>query len=235
MTNPTPVTTRAMIDDSGSSTKAALAWNEPAATHSKSCTVMARWPGAAPVTSAKPMAASTSEAPTAPDASLPAQARPMARPKSARTSDEMPGIRGIRGRSREALPTPVRSSIPQQILVVDVDGLSLSVQGDEDGQAHRGFGGRHYDDQKGESLALQIAHRAGASHQGEVDGVEHQLDAEKDAHQIAMKEDPGRSNQEQQRGDHQIMLNRDHERLANQVAPTSAARMRMAVASKGTR
>src|SRR6185503_4977081 len=71
-----------------------------------------------------------------------------------------------------------RRSVLEQVGLVAANRATEAVDGEPDRQTHRGFGGCHGDDEEGEHLSvLVVGPHAVEGHQGEVHGVEQELDA----------------------------------------------------------
>src|SRR5690349_20275003 len=122
-------------------------------------------------------------------------------------------ISGSKGR-RWSQETSIGILELERVELVDVDRRPGPEHGDDDGQAHRCFrrrGGDHEED--GGVPGQKRAHRrarhegeAGERQESEVRRVEHQLDAHQHHDGVAPQHHAGRSEGEQERGEHQIML-----------------------------
>jgi hypothetical protein len=86
---------------------------------------------------------------------------------------------------------------------VDVDVTPAAEDRDDDGEADRDFGGGDGHDDHRERVTTQIAVHAREGQDGEVAGVEHQLDAHHDDEHVAAEQHPGGADREQDRGQHQ--------------------------------
>src|SRR5215212_661375 len=87
-------------------------------------------------------------------------------------------IRGKRGTSQTSWMKSMAAALSfQQIHLVHVDRVALAEDGDDDSEAHGdlGSGDRHH--KESEDLPVKAAPLTGKGDEGQVDRIEHQLDA----------------------------------------------------------
>src|ERR1044072_1312938 len=143
------------------------------------------------------------------------------------------------GRAGPARPRWWRSSA-QAPQLVDVERKAAAEEGDDQAEPDDDLAGGddHHDDR--EDLPLLIADHAAEGDQGEVAGVQHQLQAEQDHDRAAADQQAHRAGGEEQAGEDDVPLDAHPDppsRLppASTTAPTAASRSRIEEASKGMR
>src|SRR5687768_4168133 len=108
-------------------------------------------------------------------------------------------------------------------------------QRDDQCQSHGRFGRGDGHDEERDDLPVDASPVPPRGHERQVHRVQHDLDGQEHGDQVAAQEHAGRPNREEQAGEEQIVVQRDHEdappRLASTTAPTMATRMRIDVAS----
>src|ERR1035437_6424783 len=94
------------------------------------------------------------------------------RPKGPVRTEPTRGIRGMSGIKK------VTGLVPHRVVLVDQWRLLVPEYRDDDCQAHRGLGRGHGDDQQRDHrrVRLERGHKGAEGEDGQVDGVEHQLD-----------------------------------------------------------
>ena len=97
-----------------------------------------------------------------------------------------------------------------QVDLVDVECGAGAEDGDDDGQAHSGFRGGDHHDEEDEDLSFDGVPLVGEGHEGEIDGVEHELDGHEDGDEAALDEEADDSKGKQERREDEIPGNRDH-------------------------
>src|SRR5690606_31546609 len=215
---PTNVTSMTKLIDSGSIRRPASIARSPAGTHVYRCRSMTRSSAPAP-RSWTMMTRPTTKA--AIGARTPSQCphRSERRPSSSRSAAEASGM-AISSQARLAVPgaasatgaaligaragTSVPSAL-QQAGVVDRRGPAGSEDGHDDGQPDDDLGrGNHHDEER-QDLAGQVAVDPGKGHQGQVRGVEHELDAEEGDDRVAPQQHGRGPDREQDAGQDQVV------------------------------
>src|SRR5439155_572327 len=246
MRNPTPVTTRSITADSGSSrydqrTVRSLPSSDcPIGIHSnRSWAKRGTWPAACSSgVGASRCSSRTAPAETTNDRSTAAQAmRATARRDRKRAPRRPFTAKPARGRSGTSQRRCSITSPAHQAGVLDVGREAPPEQGDDDGQADSGLGRGHGHDEEDEHLP---GHRLVLVREGDerqIDRVEHQLDAHQDDDGVAPDQDADAADGEQERGDEQEELDPHHLtlRLAMTTAPIMAAIRRSEAASNANR
>src|SRR4051794_900379 len=132
-----------------------------------------------------------------------------------------------------------RSSAAQLPQIVDVERQTAAENGDDQAKADDDLtGGDHHHDHR-EDLTLLVADHAAEGDEGEVAGVQHQLEAEQDHHRRSPDQDPQDAGGEEQ-GRQDDVPGDVHgwgarRRAARTIAPTAASKRRIELASKGRR
>ena len=85
-----------------------------------------------------------------------------------------------------------------------------AVNRQHDRQPHGRLGGGHGDDEEGEHLPGVVQMHAVEGDQGQVDGVEHQLDAHQRHDGVAPHQEANGADGEDHGRQHQVMLDVDH-------------------------
>src|SRR6266478_6193543 len=207
MRNPTPVTTSVSAPERRSSVNAMSTRSSPAenqlnATSWKSCT-----PSPSPTNARRP---TRNESSTEPSATAYTQPFGNHLPTSPQTAAP---IRGRSG-SRCSQETSIGILELERVELVDVHGSAAAEDGDDDRKADRRFGGCGGDDEEDGRVPREEAPRRRARHQGEprkseegeVHGVEHQLDAHEDDDGVAPQHHARRSQREEDRPEHEVVL-----------------------------
>src|SRR3954453_15693636 len=96
-------------------------------------------------------------------------------------------------------------SVLEQVRVVDRGGPAGPGDRQDDGQAGDGPRRRDDHDEEGDDLAVDGPAGPGEGHQGEVDRVEHQLDAHEDDDRVAPHQHPAGPDGEKDRRQHQVV------------------------------
>src|SRR4051812_17692750 len=148
--------------------------------------------------------------------------------------------------------------VPERGEAVDLDVAPAAEDGDDDRETHGGLGGGHGDHDERERVSGQIAPHAREREQRDVGGVEHELDAHQDDQRVAPDEHADDADQKQHGGEHQEVPVADipHQiahatppsdrafagasssawrGLAIAIAPTTATRSKIEIASNGNR
>src|SRR5215510_4189889 len=87
--------------------------------------------------------------------------------------------------------------------ILDVGRLASAVERHDEGKADGDFGCGHGNDEKHHDLAVEVVVETGKGHEGEVGGVEHQLEAHVEDKQIAAEDDPEQAEGEEPGADEQ--------------------------------
>ena len=112
--------------------------------------------------------------------------------------------------------------------------------GDDDGEADGGLCRGDDHDEEDEDLALYPIPHVGEGDEGEVDGVEHELDRHEDGDDVALDQEGADAGREEEGGEDQVPGDGDTGVIgycsfrARTTAPRMATRMRMLVTSKGS-
>src|SRR4051812_33315885 len=169
----TPVTNSAMVIESWSTRKPTLIFRPLTGIQSNSVCVNTRCSGLLRKSPAHTMAATTNEPATMEVASQPAFGSPRRRPESSSTPKPRSGRAG---RSHTMFSTICRSALEERD-VVGCGAGPAPEDGDDDAEADHHLGGGHDENEEHHDLAANVVEHAGESDEGEVDGVEHELDA----------------------------------------------------------
>src|SRR5436190_15251574 len=145
---PTPVTVRAITAERGSARKATSTWNRPTVIQSQRFDTRSRSDEGLPIRLKSRATAVTKDAATRNEASQPLEASRQRFPESSRIAAPMRGNSGMSA-------TSVISS-PEHAGVVDVGRQSLSVQRNDDGQAHHDLRRGHDHGEERQHLAVQV-------------------------------------------------------------------------------
>src|SRR5712692_7778503 len=211
MSDPIPVTTRIITDDSGSSRSVNPAVKSPDEIQVNTCPTIARESGGSATSRHTASSDTTKDPAIAPHATAPAAALLTRRPKLAFTRKPRSGRSGISssitkmrqpiflcGLCALRVPTSWRSPFEEHERF-RVQRFAVAKQADDDREADGGFGGRHGHHEKDEDLAVGGAERAAEGHEGQVHRVEHDLDRQQDGDQVAPHEHAGGADREQNR------------------------------------
>src|SRR2546421_199422 len=242
MRNPTPVTTSVSAPESRSNENAMSTCSEPAENQLNQSSWKRGACSPRPMNARSPM---RNESRT--DASATAYTQPLGShfPTSPQTAAP---IRGSRGTRCSQVTSTLRLLQLQRVELVDIDRGAAAEDGDDDGEADRGLRGGSGDDEEHRRMAGEEApHRrvghqreAGERQEGEIHGVEHQLDAHEDDDRVAPQHDAGGAEREEHRRKHEIMLRLVGVKEVHQILPfatttaaTTATSRRSEVTSNG--
>src|SRR5262249_22279311 len=149
---------------------------------------------------------------------------------------------GIAGISQSGGVVMLGSRSPlQEVDLVDVDGLRVAEERDENREANRGLGRRDGDDEEDDDLPLVGPERGAVAEEGEVRRVHHELDRQEDLNRVAAEQRPRDADRKQRARGEQDVRQRDRSdhgafsRRASTKAPTSAASRSTETASKWSR
>src|SRR5262245_61979081 len=225
MRNPIPVTTRSITADSGSRTydqSMVSPGSPPAGAGPISIQVQAvcdtRWSGADDSAVTAP-SDTRNAASTVPHAMTPTTRFDSRAARSPHTTNPANGSSGM-SQSRSVIASPA-----QQADVVDVGGLPAPEERQDDREAHGRLARRDRDHEQREDVADHRLHLVGEGDEGEVRGVQHQLDGHEHDDDVAAHQDPDAADGEQQRRHHQEEIDAHQSSLflASSTAPTMAA------------
>src|SRR5688572_20523935 len=212
--NETTVTTRSITLESGSTSAATSTWKSPTPIQRYSVTVVA-CPSLA-MTSKKIAMDSSADAPIAPDAIQPVACPSQRFPKSPLMRNAASGNAGMSQTSGTNVPAAavsaaVMGSPAHRARFVDVDDRTGAVGREHDGEPDGDLGGRHDEDEGHEDAAALIdgAVAAREGDEGEVRGVQHELDAHEDDDGVAPHEHAGAPDEEERRGYTDVRADRD--------------------------
>src|SRR5215216_5203710 len=107
----------------------------------------------------------------------------------------------------------LHSALPlksQHARVVHVERLAVAEDGDDDPEAHGGLGGRDRHHDEDEELPRHVAEVAGEGDEGQVHGVEHQLDAHEHLDGVALDDDADHADGEEHGREREIPGQGDH-------------------------
>src|SRR6187455_1869631 len=111
----------------------------------------------------------------------------------------------------------------------------MAEEGDDEREADGGFRRRNGHHEKDDDLSVDVAVVTAEGDEGQVHGVQHDLDREQDRDQVAAQEDAGHAEREQYGRDDQVVAERNHcgcsSFRARTTAPTIATRISTDVAS----
>src|SRR3954453_1316815 len=219
ISEPTPVMSSTNAMDSWSTVKPTSTWNLPTGIQVKRCWLTDRSSALLPSNAMK------STTPTRKDSSAVAQPRmcpngSVPRPPSSRivapssgsaTSSHVRENAPVAltvccvpsARSSRCTEVPI-GSVLEEVGVVDRGRASGAEDGHDDRQADDDLCGRHEHREEREDLSVEVAVHPGERHEGQVAGVQHQLDAHEHHDGVAPEQDPGTADREQQHGDDEI-------------------------------
>src|SRR5262245_33373739 len=198
MSDPTPVTNRAIVIDSGSARNPTSTRRSPTGIHSNRIWTKWRSSSASPSSPKNTTTVATKLAAAIAVASQPAPGSPSRRPNTSSSTKPASGSAGI---NQTASST---GSTFEQGDVVGRGVGALAEQGDDDGQAHHHLGGGHHQHEHDDRLARRVLQRVRERDEGERDGVEHQLDAHEHHQRVAPDHQPERADREQDRAQHEV-------------------------------
>src|SRR5687767_2785094 len=213
--NETTVTTRSITLESGSTSAATSTWKSPTPIQRYSVTVVA-CPLLA-MTSKKIAMDSSADAPIAADAIQPVACPSQRFPKRPFTRNAASGNAGISQTSGTNVPAAaaasaaVMGSSPHRARFVDVDDRTGAVGREHDREPDGDLGGRNDEDEGHEDAAALVdgAVAAREGDEGEVRGVQHELDAHEDDDGVAPHEHAGAPDEEERRGYSDVRADRD--------------------------
>src|SRR2546423_7650507 len=117
---------------------------------------------------------------------------------------------------------------------VGVQRFAVAEQADHDREADGRFRRRHRHHEEHDDLAVRRAERPAERDERQVDGIQHDLDRQENRDQVAPHEHAGRADGEENRREHEVVIERHHHgcsRRAITTAPTIATRMSTDVTS----
>src|ERR1700760_1191751 len=205
ISEPTPVISSTKLIDSGSSSTPRLAWNPLTGIQENMCR---SWLRAAPDLPSRAKNAITPYTKDPSDISTPSRCphRSGNRPPSSSTAAPKAGNASS---SHEARNTPVAAivvieSIPsvlEQARVVDRRGLAGPVDGHQDGEPDHDLGRGHDHHEEGHHLPVQVPVHPREGDEGQVAGVEHQLDGHEDQDRVPPDQHADGADDEQDDGE----------------------------------
>ena len=113
----------------------------------------------------------------------------------------------------------------QEVDLVDVEGLACAEKGNDDGEADGGFGSRYNHDEEDKDLAGYLMPHVRERDEGEVHGVQHELDRHEDRDNVALDEEGGDANAKQDRGEDEVVGDGYHYDLLRRAAMTAITMM----------
>src|SRR5215216_2932327 len=224
-----------MIIESGSSPKRIATERSPESIQEKSCCMKTRSSGATFDKEKKHPTAIRNARPTVPvpialtswRGSFPAPAPFTIAPTS--------GSTGINQRSGRKFTLAF-----QEVDVVHARRLTVAENGDQDCEADRHLGRRHRHHEEHEDVSFHAAMLPGEGEQGEIHGIQHQLDGHENDQGAPPHQDAHHPDREQDRGE-ELIPEKGHRRhrvhqknflFASTTAPTTATRSRIETISK---
>src|SRR5581483_5815027 len=226
ISDPIPVTTRIITADSGSSRSVKPTLKSPDVIHVNTASLIARDSGSSATSRATAASETTNDAMIAPHATAPEAPRLRRRPALVLTRKPRNGSSGIS--SSIALPLQFRERVRVQRFLVPE-------QADHDREADRRLRRRDRHDEEHDDLPVGRPERAAERHEREVHRVQHDFDRQQDRDQVAADEHAGGADREQDRREHEVVVERRHQRhssrRARTTAPTIAARISTEVTS----
>src|SRR4051812_49406441 len=257
ISDPMPVMTRIITDASGSRRSVNPAVKSPDAIHVNTWLTIARDSCAMPSRRHTESSDTTNDPPIAAQATAPDTGLLRRRPRKALTRNPRNGSSGIssnmsrRGNAKRAKHAKItfamalcgvrglcvpRFSLPfQRRERIRVERLFVAEKPDDDGEADGGFGGGHGHHEKDDDLPIGRPQRAPEGDKRQVHGVQHDFDRQEDRDQVAPQEHARRADRKQNRRQHQVLVEGDHQRWpslrARTTAPSIATRIRIDVTS----
>src|SRR5581483_3466887 len=203
MSEPTPVISSTNVMESWSSWKPASAWKPATGTQWKTVTVCGRAPVARPSIDAKSATPTPKEANAA---STPSQwpQRSVRRPPSSSTAAPAAGSATSTGMRSFTVSQPPPLQL-HEVGVVDRGRVTGAEDTHDDGQADHDLGGGDHHGEEGDDLPVQVAVQPGEGDQGQVGGVEHELDAHEENDGVAPDEDARGADGEEQRREIEVV------------------------------
>src|SRR6185437_15568232 len=114
------------------------------------------------------------------------------------------------------------SLVLHKIDLIDVQGLSCAEESDDDGKTDGGLRGGDDHDKEDEDLPFDAMPHVREGDEGQVDGVEHQLNRHEDRDDVALDEEGANADREQDRCEDEVVSDRNHQR-------SSLRRMRLEI------
>src|SRR5579875_977697 len=237
----TPATTSTITAVSASKRSATSTLKLPASIHGHSVHQSAP-PGAIASRRANAITPTTKAAPITPAPTALTVPRPARRPKNRLKTTPIAGNSRISPRGKfSAIALPAH-----QVDFVRVDRLAVAENHQNDSQADGRLGCRHRHHEEDDRLPVDVAPGAAQRDEGQVDGVEHQLDRHEDDDYVAAQQNAEHADTEQNRAEPHKIAGRDHHgappgalpavvRRASATAPTTPTSSSIEVTSKATR
>src|SRR5258707_2485385 len=192
MRKPTPVTTSSITAESGSESRPNLMVSPPEVSHVQKVVSAARAVAGMPSIEMKSTTAATKAPQTTPQPISPMSQRGSTRPqrpsvtKPARGSARMSQVRFC-----------MRALALQGVQLVHVDRAASAENRHDDGKADHHLGGGDRQHQEDEHPAVHRVQEARKGHEGQVDGVEHQLDGHEHHERVAADQPTKRTDGEE--------------------------------------
>src|SRR3989442_282508 len=197
MRDPTPVTTRIIVIERGSTRMFTPTWSDPTEIQSKRWTIWRRWAGARARSCARAPRLTANDTATASTASQPELSRKRL-PKNRLVAEAKSGRAGT-----SQIRLSMDGSPLQEVRVVDVRALALAEDRDDDRETDHALRRGHHHREERQHLAGQVPVQAGERDQREVHGVELQLDRHEDHQRVPAHQHPDRADREQDRRERQ--------------------------------
>src|ERR1051326_7593027 len=201
MRNPTPVTVIAITAASGSHRKSTPTRRGPKTAHWYRCTTVDRLPGGRAMTESHDDAAAMKPTATAADATTPA-ALPIRRAAPRRAAGAPHGAMGI-SQTYTRLP-------PHDRQVVHVRAVPPAEYQDDDREPDRHLGGGDDHHEQDDHLARDRAVEPRKGDEGDVDRVEHQLDAHEEDECVLSQEHAEGADREEKHRQTNVVRGRRH-------------------------
>src|ERR1700722_1571832 len=220
MSELTPVTKAAMVIDSGSMSRPTFTCRRPALNHVNHCSFTIRLLGARWKSATKTITVATKLRATSAVAIQPETGLPRRFPKSASNANPASGQAGIRNAA-----WIIEGSALQHVRVVGCGAWFASKDGDDDAEADDDLRCRNYEDEEDGDLSADVVQLTGEGYEGQVRGVQHQLDTHEHHQDIPPDEQADRADGEDHRGEREIPGGGDAHRIdASSSALASASR-----------
>src|SRR4029077_7270669 len=107
----------------------------------------------------------------------------------------------------------------KQVDVFNVERLAIARNHDDDAEPDGSFGGGDDDYEEHKDLAVQPVPDLAEGHEGEVDGVEHQLDGHEDGDDVALENEGDDAEAKEDRAKDYVIVRRDHVRSRSAGRP----------------
>src|SRR5690349_19951410 len=110
---------------------------------------------------------------------------------------------------------------------IDIEGLTILANREDDGEADGGFGGRDYHHEEGDEMAIDLLPAIRKRDEAEVHGIEHQPDRHEHGDDVAPENKAGDAERKQNRDygeipGNGISVHRSSSFLARTIAPRMA-------------